>query len=189
MDDDDALVRRARKGDAAAFAGLFDRYHARLYRYALARLGDRFLAEDVAAEVFVEVAQRLARFRGGGPDFVAWLFTIARHDIIDLRRSAWSRRVHPTADLPERAAPDDPAAAAILRHDVARLKAALATLTHDQHDVVLLRYIAGLGNTETARILGKPVSAVKSLQHRALRALRRSMEGAVESSPDDGGMT
>ena len=170
MDDDEALVRRACAGDASALAALFDRYHTRLFRYALARLGDRFLAEDVAAEVFVEVAQRLPRFRGQAVDFAAWLFTIARHDIADLRRSGWTRRVQPTADLPDRPAPDDPASAAILRLDVARLKAALDRLTDDQRDVVMLRYAAGLGNDETARVLGKPVSAVKSLHHRAIGA-------------------
>jgi len=89
---------------------------------------------------------------------------------------------------PDRPAPDDPASAAILRLDVARLKAALDRLTDDQRDVVMLRYAAGLGNDETARVLGKPVSAVKSLHHRAIGALRRAMDDAQPPAPDDGGV-
>ena len=71
---------------------------------------------------------------------------------------------------------------------MARLKAALDRLTDDQRDVVMLRYAAGLGNDETARILGKPVSAVKSLHHRAIGALRRAMDDAQAPAPDDGGV-
>ena len=52
----------------------------------------------------------------------------------------------------------------------------------------MLRYAAGLGNDETARILGKPVSAVKSLHHRAIGALRRAMDDAQAPAPDDGGV-
>jgi len=58
-----------------------------------------------------------------------------------------------------------------------RLAAALTHLTEDQRQVVILKFIEGLDNTEVARMLGKSVGAVKSLQHRALAALRRALEG------------
>jgi RNA polymerase sigma-70 factor, ECF subfamily len=70
---------------------------------------------------------------------------------------------------------------------VVRLKAALQLLTDDQRDVVMLRYAAGLGNDEAARVLGRPVSAVKSLHHRAIGALRRALNEAEEPAPEDGG--
>ena len=125
-------------------------------------------------------------WRGRGTGRLALHHRPARHRRAPPLRV--DRRVQPSADLPDRPAPDDPASAAILRLDVARLKAALDRLTDDQRDVVMVRYAAGLGNDETARILGKPVSAVKSLHHRAIGALRRAMDDAQAPAPDDGGV-
>ena len=57
-----------------------------------------------------------------------------------------------------------------------QLVAVLAHLTEDQRQVIILKFIEGQSNAEVARILGKPVGAVKSLQHRALAAIRRIIE-------------
>jgi RNA polymerase sigma-70 factor (ECF subfamily) len=57
-----------------------------------------------------------------------------------------------------------------------RVDELLASLSVDQRDVVLLRFVADLSLEETARALGKAVTAVKALQHRALDALRRQVE-------------
>jgi RNA polymerase sigma-70 factor (ECF subfamily) len=62
------------------------------------------------------------------------------------------------------------------------VRAALAHLTPDQRQVVLLKYLEGLENEEIAAALGKPLGAVKSLQHRALAALRRILVRAEEGT-------
>jgi RNA polymerase sigma-70 factor (ECF subfamily) len=64
--------------------------------------------------------------------------------------------------------------------DAGRLRAALHTLTPDQRDVLALKFASGLSNNEVARVMGKPVTAVKSLQHRGLAALRRMLGSEVE---------
>jgi RNA polymerase sigma-70 factor (ECF subfamily) len=73
----DGLVREARGGDPDAFARLFEHFHGPVFRYLLARLGNRTEAEDMASEVFVEAARRVRDFDGGGAAFAGWLFTIA----------------------------------------------------------------------------------------------------------------
>lgn len=126
----------------------------------------------MAADVFVQVAERIRRFHGDGPAFIAWVFTIARHDVIDARRTRARRRTEPVAEVPEPAEEVDVADLVALRLDAQLLRMAMTQLTEDQRDVITLKFAAGLSNNEVAHTLGKPVTAVKSLQHRALSRLR-----------------
>lgn len=173
----DDLVRGARSGDADAFAGLFEHFHGPVFRYLLARLGNRSEAEDMASEVFVEAARRVRDFDGGGAAFAGWLFTIARHDLFDRARSRARRVVEPVPDPPDLETVDDPAQGVVDRLEAMRVREALEQLTEDQREVVLLKFAAGLSNEEAAVATGKPIGAVKSLQHRGLAALRRVLEG------------
>ena len=83
------------KGDRVAAGRLFDEYHPRVYRYALAKLGEPHTAEDIAAETFARVLRDLDRFRWRGAGFDAWLFRIAHNLVMDHFRRA------------QREAPDD----------------------------------------------------------------------------------
>lgn len=172
----DGLVRGARNGDADAFAGLFEHFHGPVFRYLLARLGNRSEAEDMASEVFVEAAWRVRDFDGGGAAFAGWLFTIARHDLLDRHRAQRRRVVEPVPDPPDLETAPDPAEGVLDRLDAVRVREALERLTPDQREVVLLKFAAGLSNEEAAQATGKPIGAVKSLQHRGLGALRRALE-------------
>jgi RNA polymerase sigma-70 factor (ECF subfamily) len=173
----DALVHGARRGDAEAFARLYRRFHGPVFGYLLARIGDRIEAEDMAAEVFVEAARRVRGFQGSADAFAGWLFTIARHDLVDRGRAARRRTVEPVADLPDVERAPDPADE-VLRHlDADRIRTAMARITEDQREVLLLKFAGGLSNEEIASAVGKPVGAVKSLQHRGLASLRRVLEG------------
>lgn len=176
MDTIDELVRRAAAGDADAFGMLFDRLHDRVYRYFAARMRDRAEAEDMTATVFLEAAHRLPQFRGDGRAFIAWLFTVARQDLADLRRRERRHPVDPVEEVPVENTAPDPAQQVADRMDADRLWAALDRLTDDQREVLLLKFAVGLSNQEVARVLNKPVTAVKSLQHRGLTTLRRLLE-------------
>lgn len=172
----DELVERARRGDAKAFGELYDRFHGRLFRYFLAQVGDPVEAEDMAAEVFVQAAEGIRRFRGTGDGFVGWLFSTARNDLFDRWRSERRRVVEPVEDVPLTETAPDPAEGVADRLDSRRVRLALERLTVDQRNVLVLKFAAGLTNEEVAAAVGKPVSAVKSLQHRGLAALRRALE-------------
>ena len=174
----DALVLQARQGDRDAFAGLYERFHTPVFRYLRARIDSRPEAEDMAAEVFVEAARRVRRFDGNAAGFAGWLFTIARHDLLDRGRALRRRIVEPVADLPETEEAPDPADQVVERLDAAGVRGALAGLTEDQREVLLLKFAGGLSNEEAAAVMNKPVGAVKSLQHRGLASLRRALEEA-----------
>ncbi len=176
----DELVDRARKGDPEGFAGLYELLAAPIHRYLAAQVGEATEVEDMTADVFVEAARRIRTFRGDGAAFMRWLFTVARNDVRDHRRREARRRTSPVAHPADREDPTPGAdELAIARLEGRRAVEALGQLTPDQRQVVLLRFAAGLGLAETAAVLGKPVGAVKSLQHRGLTALRRLLEGST----------
>ena len=133
--------------------------------------------EGLTGDVFVAVTERLARFRGDDAALRRWVFTIAHHRRVDeIRRS--TRRPEVLDETPsgppiEDRTPVDP--------DLVR---ALADLTADQRDVVVLRYVVDLSTKDVARITGKRTGAVKMLQSRGLAALADHPALSKESDPD-----
>lgn len=171
----DGRISAARRGAAWALAALYRDVHPRLLRYLRSR--EPYLADDLASQVWLEVAGGLDRFEGTEDGFRAWVFTIARRRLIDARRRAGRRPTDPLGDqdLPTGSPYDDPEGAAIAALDAqVAVDRIVAALTPDQADVVLLRVLGGLGVGQVADVLGKQPSAVRVLQHRALRRLAQS---------------
>jgi RNA polymerase sigma-70 factor (ECF subfamily) len=172
-------ARRAARGDERAAAELFDEYHPRLYRYALAKLSSPADAEDVAAETFARVLRDLHRFRWKGAGFEAWIFRIAANLVVDHHRRAG--RETPSDDTLEpgdAAGPPTPESAILQGELTARMGDLLNRLGEDQREVLLLRFAGGLDTDEAGRVLGRSANAVRQLQFRALENLRRMMAGA-----------
>jgi RNA polymerase sigma-70 factor (ECF subfamily) len=177
-EDEIRLIRRAQRGDGAACAALYDIHYDAVYRYCYYRVGDAELAQDLTAEVFVRMVEKVDRFKLRGRPLLAWLYTIARNLATDVHRKKAKATHLPLDEALELAA----TGAADLAHAVDRrleadcLAAALDHLTEDQRLVILLKFMEGRKNGQVARILNKSEGAVKSLQHRALSALRRAIE-------------
>lgn len=136
--------------------------------------------EDLLSEVFLQVARSLPRYRGAEEDLRRWIFTIARNRVIDDRRR---RRVRPVIE--GRAVPDLPAIDESEAVDPALL-AALERLTPDQREVVVLRFVSDLSLEEAAKVTGRSVGAVKTMQHRALAQLARILTEPACAVEDDG---
>ena len=175
------VLAAAAAGEDWAVAALWRDLQPALLRYAGA--AEPADAEDIASEVWVEVARGLARFRGGEADFRAWLFTIARHRLIDARRRSSRRRTAPVAWLPDCPAAVDTEAAALDSLGTSEAVALIATLPPDQAEVILLRVVAGLDAAHVARIMGKRPGTVRVLQHRGLQALATRLEGGAGEAP------
>jgi RNA polymerase sigma-70 factor (ECF subfamily) len=172
--DEPFLIERAKSYDQKAISELYKRHVQSIYRYIYYRVGDVNAAEDLTADVFLKALEGLEGFTYRGIPFSAWLYRIAHARVVDHFRRQARRELLP---LDERlvATGKGPQAAveAQLYHE--ELQSAIAQLTADQQQVIILRFVEGLSNAEVARILGKSEGAVKSLQHRALNALQRIM--------------
>jgi RNA polymerase sigma-70 factor (ECF subfamily) len=172
------VLARAQEGNEAAFSQLWRDSNPALLRYLRVIAPD--VAEDVAAETWVQVVRGLSAFRGEESAWRAWLFTTARRRAIDdVRRR--SRR--PEAPLREVAAGQLPrtadAADLAVEHFGTRwVIALLAQLPRLQAEVILLRVVAGLDSDAVAQMMGRSPGAVRVAAHRGLRRLAQILEQA-----------
>lgn len=166
-----AAIRSARRGEAVGWDWLFDRHHRLVLRYAMARLGDRDAAEDVAQEVFVAAVGAIGRLRDESERGIqGWLLGIARFKVADRMRQLSRDRAHPAVTAQ---AADDAAELAVTRLSVAELRRAIDRLSEEQREVVIRRFVLDQSLEEVAAATRRPVGAVKSMQHRALASLAR----------------
>jgi len=170
------VLRAAADGDGAAFATLWRDTHPPMLRYLWVAAGD--CAEDLASDVWLEVAKRLVKFTGSESEFRGWLFTMARRKVIDRHRYESRHPESPTADIEplDRSASDDTSAAALEGISTAAALALIATLPRDQAEIIMLRVVVGLDATAVARIVGKSPGAVRVAAHRGLRSLSVLLE-------------
>lgn len=170
--EEESLVRRAQQHDADAWAELYNRYVDRVYRYALARVRNPMVAEDVTEQVFLKALSSISAFTWRGVPFAAWLFRIASNQIVDLHRMSSSKEL-PLPEFGLRAAEADPIQIAEDNIALDTVLQALHRVTPAQRQVIEFRFVADLSVKETARLMGKRPGAVKALQHSALESLRR----------------
>jgi RNA polymerase sigma-70 factor (ECF subfamily) len=163
----------ARRGDDRALAALWRELQPALLRYL--RAVDAGAAEDIASDTWLEVTRRLDRFSGTERDFRGWLFTIARHRLIDARRRAARHRTAPVAWIPERPGGDDPAADVLAGLSTEASIRLVSELPPEQAEAVRLRVMVGLDTAQVARIMGKQPGNVRVLSHRGLRNLARRL--------------
>jgi RNA polymerase sigma-70 factor (ECF subfamily) len=175
----DLLTRAQTSCDPTAFDGLYLLFADRVYRYLLARVGDPELAEEVTAQVFLRLLEKIDIYRIGPRDnvaiFSAWLYRLAHNKMVDVLRSAKRTQDAPlehAAHVPAGSTMDDVDA----RLDFQRIVDSLQTLNDQQREVIVLRFVEELSIAETAQIMQKSEGAVKALQHRALEALRRHLQ-------------
>lgn len=180
--DDRALIAAAVRRDPQAWAEIYERFADGLLGFFVHQLHDRPAAEDLTSEVFLEALRAAGRFspEGTPADLRAWLFRIARNNLVDYfrrqRRSPTeSLEVAGEADLARAIASVDPGETALAALDQRRVLEAIAGLSADQQQVILLRLTGGLTSREIAEIVGKTTGAVKALQHRALSTLTRAL--------------
>ncbi|MBI4601533.1 MAG: sigma-70 family RNA polymerase sigma factor [Planctomycetes bacterium] len=142
-----------------------------------AGLRGRLAVEDVVQETFARALRSLPRFRWEGEAaFERWLATIAEHVVLEEARA---REKDAALELP----PDVPGSAAspskALRREerMGRLEEALAALSPEHREVILLARIERLSTAEIARRMGRSRDAVKQLLSRALKKLKEAFGG------------
>ena len=172
------VIERARTGDRAAFAELYDTHCDAVYRYILYRVREPSDAEDLCSEVFTRAFANIHRYRWQGKSFLAWLYTIARNAVTDRRR-----RERPTVDLDDAygVAEEGPTAhdRAVRGEQVDALRGAVKHLTTEQQEVLVLRFIENMSSRQVAQVLGKNEGAIRALQFRALGRLRKLLVAEV----------
>lgn len=172
------LVEAARALGEEAWAEIYRRHAQQVYGYIYFRLGDQHTAEDLTADVFVKAIAGIKSYAYRGTPLLAWLYRIAHNVTVDYRKAAARHMQHfsaaPADDVEER---ED---ALAMLDDRSDMLSAIRALTEEQQQVILLRFYQGLSNAEVAAVMGKPEGAVKALQSRGLRSLRRMLGAAAQ---------
>jgi RNA polymerase sigma-70 factor (ECF subfamily) len=169
------LVEFAQQGDREALEALYLLHFDRIYSYLHMSVGNRHDAEDLTTQTFLKMLEAIGRFRWRAAPFSAWLFRIAHNLAMDHFRA--TKRWQPEEEVPEpegleESSAEDDALQSIGRQSMLQL---IESLSHEQQQVLTLKFVFNFSNGEAATILDKSEGAVKSLQHRALASLQKQV--------------
>jgi len=175
MSSDASLVSelRGRRAEQAA-RSLYRTYGGELYGFAVQRLRDQGLAEELVQDVFTRAWRNAEQFDEHRASVRTWLYAIARNAATDMERRRGRR-----PGLPPRYAeldgtdPGEPIEAALLRYQV---QLAVARLTSEHRQIITLVHFRGLRLAAVAELTGLPLGTVKSRLHYASRSLRLALE-------------
>jgi RNA polymerase sigma-70 factor, ECF subfamily len=169
------LVEFAQEGDREALEALYLLHFDRIYSYLHMSVGNRHDAEDLTTQTFLKMLEAIGGFRWRSAPFSAWLFRIAHNLAMDHFRA--TKRWQPEEEVPEpegaeESSAEDEALGSIGRQSMLEL---IESLSHEQQQVLTLKFVFNFSNGEAATILDKSEGAVKSLQHRALASLQKQV--------------
>ena len=174
-DDEARWIKLAMAGDFDSFAVLYTRHLNAIYRYIYYRTGDNQDAEDLTEQVFLKAWKAMPNYKAAGCCFINWLYRISHNIVVDhhrhqnlIRNEALENELCLTGE-PQEATLD----AIILAEEASCLAAAIRRLPDEYQQVVILRFIEGLGYAEIGHILDKSEGACRGIQHRALTALNK----------------
>lgn len=157
----------------AEFEAIYRVYIQPIFRYLLNRVGDRQEAEELTAQTFLAVMERLPTYKHNG-HFPAWLFSIARHKAADyFRRQSRNSETDLAEDLPQPAAENQ---AGFDPTDLRELSALITSLPDDDQELLRLRYVAELSFAEISALQGRKIDAVKKTLYRLQTRLQKQME-------------
>ena len=180
------LVRHAIAGRREAFAAIYRRHHAVVYRFARMMSGSQTIAEDVTQETFTTLLRDLRRYEPGRGALSTYLYGVARNITrARLRRERRFVRLEITEDS-EPISARDPSTVFEQSENRMRLRRVIAELPSRYREVIVLCGLHGLSYAEVAVILGTPVGTVRSRLSRGRRAIAdrvRQLEGSPSVMP------
>lgn len=162
------MARDELADETALLRVLYDQHSGALWSHVVRMTGDRAFAEDVVQETLLRAWRHPTVLDQSGSSARAWLFTVARHLVIDDWRKGRSRLEAPTADVPDVAVADEIDA----RLQSWQVDEALRQLSPAHREAITECFYRGHTVQEAATRLGVPPGTVKSRCHYALRALR-----------------
>lgn len=177
MSEEKYLIKRAKEGDAEAFGKLYDVHLNPIYRFVFLRVRHKTDAEDLAQQVFLKAWKNIDRFEHKqGAKFSSWLYRITRNTIIDYYRT---NREH--ADI------ESISEHRFIEHEnekdfideeikMTTIMKAISSLSEVDQEMVIMKYVEDLPNSEIAALTEKSEGAIRVACHRALKKLKKEIE-------------
>ncbi|NQV11994.1 sigma-70 family RNA polymerase sigma factor [Candidatus Uhrbacteria bacterium] len=163
---------------------IYDEYYPKLYAYVLVRTKQKERAEDIVQQTFVKALQHLHTFKPKrGATIGSWLFTIAKHTMIDEGKKL--SRVNLVEDSAmEKLAPLVDGALDILigqedkeesNVEIKRMWSVIETLSKEEQEIIQLKYIAGLSYKDISALTGVKPNTLAQLLRRALKKCQKAL--------------
>jgi RNA polymerase sigma-70 factor (ECF subfamily) len=170
---EDELLTKASQGDQDAFGILYEKYVTRIFNYIYYRTGNAHDAEDLTARVFFRAMNHINNYSNRGLPFSAWLYRIAHNLVANWHRDNSRKKEIPLDEgffqLPKSEYPEQEL---VRLEDWEKLMRYVRTLPQDRQQLLILKFVDDLSNSEIGIIMGRTEGAIKSLYHRTLLSLR-----------------
>lgn len=167
------ILKRLAQGEKQALEALYHETHAAVYGFSLSITKNPADSEDVLQETYLKIWANANKYKANGTP-MAWILTIAKNlSLMKLREKKRHQDLEPEEWDMEFHIPDT----AGTTEDRHLLEAALNLLTFEEREIILLHAVAGLKHREIADLLDLALATVLSKYHRALKKLRRYIEG------------
>jgi RNA polymerase sigma-70 factor (ECF subfamily) len=171
--DSTLLVERAKRGDQAAWAAIYQLAYPRLLPFAQRRLGSPDAGRDAVSETMVRAVAGIENYRYNDDGITPWLFGICRNVVAEAQRR---NRRFVDIEPPEQAVNPDPAQRLIAEEDGEAVRRAFSRLDPRERELLELRVVGKLSSEQAAIALGIKPGAVRMAQMRALARLRTFVE-------------
>jgi RNA polymerase sigma-70 factor (ECF subfamily) len=175
---DQELMRIVQAGDFSPASEIYERYSSRIYNFAFRFLRNSEAAEDATQEVFVKMLKHANQFHGDAK-LSTWLFSITANWCRDYLRKADNKPKESDdvlVTLPA-SGENSPERNLEQKENEQRITKALAALTPEQREAILLSRYQGLSYAEIAQISGCSEGAVKTRVFRAMETLKKALSG------------
>ena len=150
---------------------IYEEYHRKVLSYIRGKVGDSTLAEDLCADVFLKVYEKIDTFDQTKASISTWIYTIAHNTVIDQYR-----RTRPTEEIPEDMANnDDPLAEVCNDEALDALAVALKKLDERERHLIIERYYNNASLKDIASEMNISYSYVKILHNNALKKMKEFM--------------
>lgn len=170
---DETILAQASQGDLDAFGALYERYVERIYNYIYYRTGNTYDAEDLTERVFMRAMRHIGNYNDRGLPFSAWLYRIAHNLVANWHRDNNRRKEIPLDESHfSHHQGDQPEAELIRLEERERLLRVIRYLPDERQNLLILKFVEHLSNSEIGQIMGRTEGAVKSLYHRTLLSMR-----------------
>lgn len=173
------LVKKAKGRDPEAFGLLYDEYVDQIFRYIYYKVGNFTEAQDLTGQTFLKSFENIDSYEMRDVAFSSWLYRIAHNLVVDFFRRESKRENVPIEEQPPTPSNrGNPVETVLADLESERLYKAMRKLTHNQREVLVLKFIDNLSNSQVAEIMGISIGAVKSTQKRGLLSLNRILSNS-----------
>ena len=168
------IITGCKGGDAKCFSQIVDMYASRCYGYFYRLTGNNDISDELLSELFVKLVAKIGSYKGGS--FESWLFRVASNVFHDYLRSKQRRKKLLESQVAEfEAGTIEPK-----QSDgelTEKLQIQLGRMDEDTRELIMLRFYSQLSFKEIAQKRSEPIGTTLTKTHRALKKLRRFMEG------------